>query len=150
MIRTLAVALALWPTLASAETWYCDERIVSINSSHNNEWVISGDRMWALHGKGYWHVILNNDETLVAFVTLSSNDTRTTDYVVLDKKSGVEIGMNDVLRRLMGTNYSDDAQPPQVEAIGHCHWESSATPPQQPAPSLKSGGTGIPLQLGPH
>jgi hypothetical protein len=55
-------------TTASAEKWSCDMEMSTKGKAYKQEWVVSGDRMFAPKGKGYLRVVLNNNDMLFAFL----------------------------------------------------------------------------------
>jgi hypothetical protein len=136
MIRVVAVALALWPSLASAdEKWSCSYQHNGEGKALSQEWIVSGDKMFGPKGYGRAKVVVNNGDTLAAFLRFPNNTG--SDYTVIDKRTGFYVEVNDVL----GVTSDPIGQPqlpldpdlwvPHMFEIGHC-LRTDLIQPQRP------------------
>jgi hypothetical protein len=121
-LYVLAIALtaiSFWPTTsANAEKWSCEMEMPK-GKTYKQEWIVSNDRMFAPKGKGYLRVLLNNTDTLLAFLTMYTKDrTPANHYVMISKSTGVLTE----IQELVGLDFGPQSQEwisPVVE-IGHC------------------------------
>jgi hypothetical protein len=110
-------------TAESAEKWSCEMEMSG--KLYKQEWIVSDDKMFAPKGKGYFRVVLNNSDTLFAFVRLWPNPKDRTPknmYVVIAKSTGVVTEFDDFLADYnFGPN--PDQWGPPVVTVGHCSLE---------------------------
>jgi hypothetical protein len=108
---------------ANAEKWSCEMEMSTKGKTYKQEWIVSGDKMFAnSKAKGY-RVVLNNSDTLFAFFRLWSNDpkdrTPTNFYVLVAKSTGVVTEFDD-----LPADYNFGPNPDQWSSpavtVGHC------------------------------
>lgn len=122
-LLAVAVIACGTSTALSAEKWSCDMGMGG--KTYKQEWIVSSDRMFAPKGKGFFRVVLNNSDTLLAFFRLLPNDPKNrprTIYVLIAKSSGVVTEIDDIA---MNTFISPEAEKygePNV-TVGHCSLE---------------------------
>jgi hypothetical protein len=129
-LRNIALALATIIcgsiTAASAEKWSCEMEMSTKGKTYKQEWIVSGDKMFAPKGKGYFRVLLNNSDTLFAFVrfwsTAPKDRTPKNDYVLIAKSTGVVTESDDILADYNFGPNPDEWTPPVVN-VGHCSLE---------------------------
>jgi hypothetical protein len=114
----LAFAACSLNTIANAETWSCDYKI--IEKTFTQKWSIANGRMTAPNGKGYFRVTLNDDRFLIAFHKFRrpSMDDPVLLLVIIEKKTGAYLDIDTAVMSNMGKAY-DDISEPNVET-GHC------------------------------
>jgi len=118
----LAFAVYSLSTTANAETWSCDlspgtkmHSVVQYSVSHGRMTSSSS------HGQapGSLRVSLNDDHFLVAFAKLSKVDPNPIMFMIIEKKSGALLSIENVLMTVIGKSYGTD-EVPSVEDNGHC------------------------------
>jgi hypothetical protein len=134
-LRNIALALAAiicGSSAASAEKWSCDMEMTK-GKTYKEEWIVSGDKMFVPKGKGYYRVVLNNNDTLFAFLRITPKDVPQkpsstykndfyNDYILIAKSTGVLTEFNDFAGDYNFGPNPDQWMPPVVD-IGHCTLE---------------------------
>jgi hypothetical protein len=106
-------------TAASAEKWSCEMQM-SAEKTYKQEWVVSEDKMFAPKGKGYYRVVLNNRDTLLAVFRFWNKDrtTASNSYVIIAKSTGVATEIDDIGGLDFGPQPEQWALPSTI--LGHC------------------------------
>jgi hypothetical protein len=140
MSGVIAVALALWPAMASAaEKWSCTYQFNGEGKVTSQEWVISGQRaedydymlgtMVGPAGYGHFVVEVNNADTVTAFARQWTDENMRArvrghfpntgnHYVVIDKRTGFSVVVHDALGNDHGVEPEAWSRP--LFQIGHC------------------------------
>jgi hypothetical protein len=87
--------------------------------AYGQEWIVSEDKMLAPKGKGYFRVVLNDKDTLLAFFrTWNKNGTSNNHYVLIVKTTGVATEIDD----MAGFDYGPGPEQwsPPTTTVGHC------------------------------
>lgn len=118
-IGAVAVALALWPAVASAqEKWMC---ISEASNNNSAEYTVSGDRLCqqGLSGENCFHVTRNDKDKLMTFHRAIVNPTlrygMSLAYITIDKRTGEMVLLMDAVDRKQidqALPYQED--PPRV------------------------------------
>jgi hypothetical protein len=92
LIRGL-IALVLMSGISGAETleiWACE----SYNNPvpYKQQWIISTKGIQVIGGSAFWQIAQNNDKVAVGWFT---SETSNSIYVILDKKTGTLIELED-------------------------------------------------------
>ncbi len=112
-------------TVASAEKWSCDMEM-SKGKLYKQEWIVSDDKMFAPKGKGFYRVVLNDSDTLLAFKKMWSDPAKDPTvssyvYIVIAKSTGVVTEIQEMVGFDYGTR-PEQWMPPLV-TVGHCLME---------------------------
>ena len=107
-------------TAANAERWSCEMQMTT-GKTYKQEWIVSEDKMSAPKGKGYFRVVLNNRDTLLAFFRSWSKDqTPNNSYVIIAKSTGVVTEIDDIN---VDFGPSPEGWVSPTTTIGHCSLE---------------------------
>lgn len=108
-------------TAASAERWSCEMQMTP-GRTYKQEWIVSEDKMFAPKGKGYFRVVLNDRDTLLAFFRFWNKDRTTNNhYVMIAKSTGVVTEIDE----MGGFDFGPDPEQwvPPTTTVGHCSLE---------------------------
>jgi len=115
------MAMACGTTPANAEKWSCEMQM-STGKTYKQEWIVSQDKMFAPKGKGYFRVVLNNEDTLLAFFRFWNRDQiANNSYVIIAKSTGVVTEIYDIGGLDFGPQPDEWTSP--TTTIGHCSLE---------------------------
>jgi hypothetical protein len=125
----IAVMSATATNAAFGETWQCEITLFKDAPPAPTKYVIVRDRVRSVtestppSGLDLYQVVRNNDRVLVAFFRVSRGQDNTAVYLIIDKRSGTLVGMNDGDMRGLGpTCYArscSETAGPEVN-LGHC------------------------------
>jgi len=108
-------------TAASAERWLCEMQMTT-GKTYKQEWIVSEDKMFAPKGKGYFRVVLNNRDILLAFFRFWNKDrTANNSYVIIAKSTGVVTEIEEAGGLDFGPQPEEWVSP--TTTIGHCSLE---------------------------
>jgi hypothetical protein len=118
-----------------------------LDHAYKQEWIISGDRMWAPKGKGFMNVLKNDENILVASFEIwrdgsDRNAHYTTHYVVIEKHAGTVVELDDVVVSAVADlpPAAREGATPMIH-VGHCVSDPRPTPPPPTMPPLASIGS---------
>jgi hypothetical protein len=105
-------------TTSGAETWLCDLNYG--DKTYKQQWDIANGRMTAPRGKGYLRLAHYDDQVIVAFHMWRDDKVRDplTDYIVIEKRTGNYLEMDNIVDANFG-KANDDIAEPSVKT-GHC------------------------------
>jgi|SRR5208282_252611 len=106
-------------TTTDAETWSCEVNMHE--KTFKQEWTIANGRMTAPQGKGYYRLVHYDSQVIVAFYMWrddKDSDGPNTDYIIIEKKTGNYLKMDNIVMATMGKAYDDVAEPSIT--TGHC------------------------------
>ena len=114
------IAITCLGDIAKAETWSCEQS--RTNKTVKQEWIVSGDRLTTPGDERYYRIVSNDQRTLVAFRKdweyKIGGGTPLVSYVIIEKKTGGLIDLNDSVLTTLGEEYKDTATPDV--GVGHC------------------------------
>jgi hypothetical protein len=90
---------------ANAETWSCTVKMETPEgyTEYIQEWTIAEDRMRAPRGRGFYRVILNDENSIVAFIKWG-DDPLVMNYVIINRMTGAYLEINNSLYAIMEQN----------------------------------------------
>jgi hypothetical protein len=105
---------------AKGETWSCDQSVAE--KTVNQVWIVSGDRLTTPSDERNYRIVRNDQHILVAFHKdweyKIGGGTPFVSYVIIEKKTGTLIDLNDSVLTSLGEEYKDTATPDV--GVGHC------------------------------
>jgi hypothetical protein len=114
------MAIACRCGAAQAETWSCEQS--AANKTVVQVWTVSGDRLTVPNDERSYRIVKNDQRILVAFHKdweyKIAGGTPFVSYVIIEKKTGSLIDLNDSVLTSLGEDYKDTATPDV--GVGHC------------------------------
>jgi hypothetical protein len=127
-------ALCLVTAAAQAgepQTWTCEYPQTTKDGKpylQKQQWIVSGNctvvpstdcRMTAPRGKGFYLVVHDDENLLISFHKYwGTGGFAPSEYIIIDKKTGRYLDMNDGIVSSMGPQYRDFTTP--IIEFGHC------------------------------
>ncbi len=121
----LAFAVCSLNTAAGAETWSCD--LAGTKTPWAVRYTVSNGRMTSSSSSsgrttsapGSLTVSLNDDRFLVAFAEVGKDEPRPLTFIIIEKKTGSILFVDNIIMTIMGNSPNNDPGP-HVEDAGQC------------------------------